>query len=111
MPSLECGALDGTTSLTRTPPKGTDTRLDHGGMIGASVAQEGTVNCTFTDTNNKFEETASCLLNFEWRNLKEECVNNNNGSSTLTVTGTPVATIPLGEGTIGVRRAFLSLCR
>lgn len=84
--SLSCQALDGTTTLTRTPPKGTDTRLDHGGMIGASVAQKGTVNCTFTDTKNKFEETASCLLNFEWRNLKEECVNND-GGSTLTVTG------------------------
>jgi len=97
--SLKCEALDGTTTLTRTPPKGPDTRLDHGGMIGASVAQEGEVNCTFKDPNNKtcgspncdpktgFKETASCLLNFEWRNLKEECVNNNNGSSTLTVTG------------------------
>ena len=81
---LDCGALDGTTTLTRTPPKGHDTRLDHGGMIGASVAQEGNVSCTFTDTN--FKETASCLLNFEWRNLKEECVNDT-GGSTLTVTG------------------------
>ena len=97
--SLSCQALDGTTTLTRTPPKGPDTRFDHGGMIGASVDQEGKVNCTFTDPNNKtcgspncnrktgFKETASCLLSFEWRNLKEECVNNNNGSSTLTVTG------------------------
>ena len=67
--------------------------------MGASVDQEGRVNCTFTDPNNTtcgspncnpktgFKETASCLLSFEWRNLKEECVNNDDGSSTLTVTG------------------------
>ena len=97
--SLKCEALDGTTTLTRTPPKKSDTHLDHGSMMGASVDQEGRVNCTFTDPNNKtcgfpncnpitgFKETASCLLSFEWRNLKEECVNNDDGSSTLTVTG------------------------
>ena len=97
--SLSCEALDGTTTLTRTPPKKSDTHLDRGSMMGASVDQEGRVNCTFTDPNNTtcgfpncnpktgFKETASCLLSFEWRNLKEECVNNEDGSSTLTVTG------------------------
>ena len=96
---LSCQALDGTTTLTRTPTKKSDTHRDHASMMGASVDQEGRVNCTFTDPNNTtcdspncnpetgFNETASCLLSFEWRNLEEKCVNNEDGSSTLRVTG------------------------
>ncbi len=74
--SLSCKALDGSTTLTRSLLPGKD-----------SVVQDGTVSCTFTDpANNNFEETAICSLDIQFNNLSESCVNNN-GSSTLTVTG------------------------
>src|SRR5574341_424498 len=72
--SLRCKAVEGTTTLDRTPES------------GPVVLQEGKVSCTFTDTARNFQETASCLLRYGWANLKAECIDNK-GSSTLTVTG------------------------
>jgi hypothetical protein len=102
-PDLLCDALPGgTTTLTRTLPNGPDT-----------VVQDGTVSCTFRDPANTtcgspncgptgFKATATCSLHVEIDNLSESCVTAlPNGPSTVTVTGTcPVATIPLGKGTI-----------
>ena len=100
--SLSCKALDGTTTLTRNLIPGTD-----------NVVQGGTVSCTFTDPNNTtcgspncspsgFQETASCLLNVQFNNLSESCVNNN-GHSTLTVTGTCPTDNAVTIGTIDCR--------
>jgi hypothetical protein len=91
-PTLKCTAIDGTTTLVRTPKVGPDT-----------VIQDGTVSCTFTDPANNFVKTATCSLHIQIDNLSESCANNSTSppTSTLTVTGTcPVATIPQGNGTI-----------
>ena len=93
-PILNCNALPGgTTKLTRTPSSGPDT-----------VVQDGTVECTFTDSARTpvFQETATCKLHIKINNLGESCgAGPSPGTSTLTVTGIcPTATIPEGQGTI-----------
>jgi hypothetical protein len=83
--TLSCGSVVGTTELTRTPPSGPD-----------SVVQHGTVTCTFTDTARNFTETATCVVDpdngpIQFGNLSESpasCANNGDGTSTLTITGT-----------------------
>jgi len=64
------------------------------------VLQQGTVDCTFTDTARTctigspncsstgfFQETAQCSLTIQFANLSETCADNGDGTSTLTVTG------------------------
>jgi len=85
---LTCGAVQGLTTITHNPPS------------GSSVLQQGTVDCTFTDTARTctigspncsstgfFQETAQCSLTIQFANLSETCADNGDGTSTATVTG------------------------
>lgn len=74
--SLKCDSVEGITTLDRTP------------FSGPTVAQDGRVSCTFTDPANSFVETALCSLDIKFEKLTQSCAANNDGTSTLTVSGT-----------------------
>src|SRR5215467_12161047 len=88
---LTCGQVQGLTTITHNPPS------------GSSVLQQGTVDCTFTDTANTctigtdanctcssppcapgslgfFQETAQCSLSIQFANLSETCSQNPDGT-------------------------------